>query len=123
MLNSVYSEPAVQPVAEQQIVQEQQVTQQTTTSETLEDVPETIPEKNYENLKKIKNSAQTYPLLIVFMTIIFIFILFLVVLSLYRYYRNVKIKGNIISAPPKETLESPKDFNTAITLFLGKTDE
>lgn len=120
-MNCVYSEPAVQP-AEQQTVAEQPAVQETKT-ETLEDVPESIPEKNYENIKKIKDSALTSKKIVPFAGGIFVIILLIILLSIRRVRKNWNDKGYIVSAPPKETLESPKDFNTAINLFLGKTDE
>ena len=120
-VNCVYSEPPVQP-AEQQPITEQPAVGETKT-ETLEDIPESIPEKNYENIKKIKESALTLKPIVIFAAGTFVIVLLIIFIFMRRGTKRWNDKGYIVSAPPKETLESPKDFNTAINLFLGKTDE
>ena len=112
----VFCEPVTQnvPATQQSTVQ---------TTETEEIIPETIPEKNYENLMKIKDSATTSKNFSVFIWILTGLTILLGLLGLFKFYRNWKEKNYIIETTPKETLATPKDFNSAINLFLGKTDE
>lgn len=110
----VFSEP---PVTENTV---QQVTENT---QTLDEIPDSIPEKNYENLKKIKNSVTTSKTFLSMITFLILGVTGLIFIAFFRFYKKLKNNKQIVSAPLKETLETPKDFKTAINLFLGKTDE
>ena len=89
----------------------------------LNEIPDTIPEKNYENLKKIKDSATTSKIFNFLTTLVSIIFAIICLVGGFKLYKKWSNKGYIISAPPKETLATPKDFKSAINLFLGKTDD
>ena len=114
----VFSENAVQP--DVQPVAAEQATEQT---KVVEETPDTIPEKNYENMVKIIDTATDSKTFAILIFAASLGLLALILFGGYKIYKKHKEQGYIVSAPPKETLESPKDFKTAINLFLGKTDE
>lgn len=117
---SIFSSTAVFSETPETIPQESQT--QKTVSETVpETIPETIPEKNYENLMKIKDSTSKFPAGL--LATIAGAVILLLSFKGYLAYKKFKNKSHIVSAPLTETLETPKDFKTAINLFLGKTDE
>lgn len=119
-----FCEPAVQPETSTNTVTEQvnDITADNTQND-INDVPETIPEKNIENLKKIKES----PMASKFTGILFFILLAAALVILYiaglKLYKRTIGKIQIADASPKETLASPEDFKSAINLFLGKTDD
>lgn len=86
-------------------------------------VPETIPEKNYENLMKIKDSIVSSKTISIIMALFCLAVIMGLGYYGYKLYRKRSSKGYVVSVPLNETLEVPKDFKTAISLFLGKTDE
>jgi len=88
-----------------------------------EEIPETIPEKNYENLMKIKDSPKTSKAFNVIVSLVALIILGVLGFAGYKFYKKISTQNYIISSPPDETLETPKDFKTAINLFLEKTDD
>lgn len=88
-----------------------------------ENIPETIPEKNFENLKKFRDFAFNSNLFSIVIVILLLGVLAFCFLGVLKLYRKISNKGYIVEAPPKETLASPKDFKSAINLFLGKNDE
>ena len=86
-------------------------------------IPESIPEKNAENLKKIKDSAAVSKMVNIFAGIAgFIIVIFSTVIF-FKIRRRIRDKKAIVEAAPKETLASPNDFKSAVNLFLGKTDD
>ena len=107
-----FCEPAVQPkipASEEQVISGE--------------VPETIPEKNAENLKKIKDSAFASKFVNGAAIILTISILVGLIILILKFYKKFSERTNIAEASPKETLATPDDFKTAINLFLEKTDE
>ncbi len=83
-------------------------------------VPETIPEKNMSSLKKIKDKTSVF-------TIIFTLGGILILIGAARFFMMVYAvrseRKMLTSASPKDSLVSPKDFKTAINMFLEKTDD
>lgn len=107
-----FCEPAVQPeipASEEQVISGE--------------IPETIPEKNAENLKKIKDSAFASKFVNGAAIILTISILVGLIILILKFYKKFSERTNIAEASPKETLATPDDFKTAINLFLEKTDE
>ena len=121
----IYCNSTVFAEVESPMVQNESVSQEKVQESlpVVNEVPETIPEKNYENLKKIKDS-KAYSKTIKFLVNIFIALLALLgAFGIYKFYTKRKNKTVIVDGTPKETLLTPNDLKSAINLFLGKTDE
>ncbi len=112
--------PVQSAPAEEKVVES---VQNPTTDKAINDIPETIPEKNAENLKKIKDIAQTSSVFKLLLTVCALLFLALLAFIGLKIYKKISDKKYIIETSPKETLATPKDFKSAINLFLGKTDD
>ena len=98
-------------------VQKESASDITDAKQNLKEVPETIPEKNYENLKKIQTSkdySKIFKRTIYSLTTIIIAIVFYFIYILYKRQKN---KKTIVDGPPKETLLTPEDFKSAINAY------
>ena len=87
-------------------------------------VPMSIPEKNLNQLKNIgQNTPQNKFLKFIIAMIGVIFSGFAIYGGL-KIYKNLILQKNscIINPNDERSLESPKDFKTAINIFLKKTD-
>lgn len=84
---------------------------------------ETIPEKNYENLMKIKDSKAYSKVFNIVVSLLILALLIALVFGIYKFKKKFTERSVIIDKPSKETLVTPTDFKTTINLFLEKTDE
>lgn len=86
--------------------------------------PKSIPEKNMDRLKDIGKNGSKNGFLRFFIAMSGVAISSLAIYGGLKLYKKISLQKNMFVSNPNDerSLETPKDFKSAINLFLNKTD-